>query len=291
MDIRRTRVVTFLLAAAVQCAALLISVPQARPQPDELIETVVIEMSASEAIRLAQADPGFGNAIGSPVSVDGAALIRNGQRPQTRTVLQEPFVEPVPGATPNAPESAETKTPLQAVENPILSPALSEVNGSAGDTSGETLPAAPQGPSVAGQPGAGNPEEKGPASGVAPSGGTGDNPGPGGGTGPTGKGTPPGPDWKDVYAARVILHIEQFKRYPNWAIERRVSGTVTLQLCLSRDGALKSVAVVGSSGSKGLDAEAVQTAKAARPYPAFPDEAVQDQICVIIHLTYQIKTK
>lgn len=291
MDIRRTRVVTFILAAAVQCAALLIPVPQARPQPDELIETVVVEMSASEAIRLAQADPGSGNAIGSPVSVDGAALIRNGQRPQTRTVLQEPFVEPVPGATPNAPESAETKTPLQAVENPIFSPALSEVNGSAGDTLGETPPVAPQGPSVAGQPGAGNPEEKGPASGVAPSGGTGDNPGPGGGTGPTGKGTPPGPDWKDVYAARIILHIEQFKRYPNWAIERRVSGTVKLQLCLSRDGGLKSVTVAGSSGSKELDAEAVQTAKDARPYPAFPDEAVQDQIYVIIRLTYQIKTK
>lgn len=286
MDIRRTRVVTFILAAAVQCAALLISAPQTRPQPDELIETVVVEMSASEAVRLAWATPGSGIGAGSPLPADGRAFAQNRQI-QTPGISPEPIVESTPTTMPNPAGTLEVKAPLQGVEN---QPPSELQSNPAADVSGNAPPAVPQGPSVAGQPPAGSPEQEGTSNGSPPSGGTGENPGPGGATGPAGKGTP-GPDWKDVYAARVMLHVEQFKRYPNWAIERRVSGTVTLQLCLRRDGGLKSVTVVGSSGSKGLDAEAVQTAKEARPYPAFPEEADQDQIYVIIRLTYQIKTK
>jgi len=69
------------------------------------------------------------------------------------------------------------------------------------------------------------------------------------------------------WGAKIRRSIERGKRYPRGA---RGSGTVTVQLSVSRGGALQSVRVVASSGVAALDGAAVAAVRRAR-LPAAPE--------------------
>ena len=70
------------------------------------------------------------------------------------------------------------------------------------------------------------------------------------------------------WGAQVRRKIESGKRYPSSA--RGASGTVQVSITVARDGALRGVSVVGSSGHPALDDAALRAVKSARRFPAAP---------------------
>lgn len=75
-------------------------------------------------------------------------------------------------------------------------------------------------------------------------------------------------DLKAGWGASIRARVERRKAYPRDA--GSASGTVTVQLSVSRSGALAGVALVGSSGNPALDAAAVKAVRAAGRFPAAP---------------------
>ncbi|MGP1666879.1 MAG: energy transducer TonB, partial [Rhodanobacter sp.] len=61
--------------------------------------------------------------------------------------------------------------------------------------------------------------------------------------------------------------------YPEEARARRLHGNVLLTVVLSRDGSIKSIEVIHSSGEKVLDAAAERIVRLAAPFPPVPQES------------------
>ncbi len=70
------------------------------------------------------------------------------------------------------------------------------------------------------------------------------------------------------WGAQVRRKIESGKRYPSSA--RGASGTVQISITVGRDGTLRRVSVVGSSGNSALDDAAIRAVKSARRFPRAP---------------------
>ena len=66
----------------------------------------------------------------------------------------------------------------------------------------------------------------------------------------------------------IRQRIERAKFYPAWARRQGIEGTVVLEFLLSRNGEVKEVRVLQSSGSSILDEASVETVKKGAPYPA-----------------------
>lgn len=75
---------------------------------------------------------------------------------------------------------------------------------------------------------------------------------------------------KDSWEARVVARLERFKRFPPAARSRRDQGVATVRFRVDRQGALLSASLVGTSGSRLLDQEALATVARAQPYPPIP---------------------
>jgi len=70
------------------------------------------------------------------------------------------------------------------------------------------------------------------------------------------------------WGAQVRNKIERGKRYPGAA--RGASGTVRVRITLGRDGSLRAVALVGSSGVAALDEAALRAVRSARRFTPAP---------------------
>jgi protein TonB len=73
-------------------------------------------------------------------------------------------------------------------------------------------------------------------------------------------------------ATAVRAAIARAQRYPAQARNRGITGTSVIRVTIGRDGGLRNVALVRSSGSDLLDAAAVASARAVGRYPAAPDD-------------------
>lgn len=73
-------------------------------------------------------------------------------------------------------------------------------------------------------------------------------------------------------ATAVRAAIARAQRYPPQARSRGITGTAVIRVTIGRDGGLRGVALVRSSGSEMLDAAAVASARAVGRYPAAPDD-------------------
>jgi periplasmic protein TonB len=71
-------------------------------------------------------------------------------------------------------------------------------------------------------------------------------------------------------AAAVRAAIARAQSYPAQARSRGIAGTAVIQVTIGRDGGLRQVELVRSSGSGLLDAAAVAAARAVGRYPAAP---------------------
>lgn len=71
-----------------------------------------------------------------------------------------------------------------------------------------------------------------------------------------------------AYNARILGHLQRFKRYPSAA--HGAKGTVTVQFVLNRAGEVIKSEVTKSSGHNVLDQEALSILRRASPFPPFP---------------------
>lgn len=81
-----------------------------------------------------------------------------------------------------------------------------------------------------------------------------------------------------AYAAYMSAWVARVQRignlnYPAAARERRLHGSLILTVVLARDGSVKRVAVIQSSGHKLLDDAAIRIVHQAAPFPAVPQKA------------------
>ena len=74
-------------------------------------------------------------------------------------------------------------------------------------------------------------------------------------------------DWR----ARLLAHLNRFKRYPAMALMRRTQGVAYVHLLLMPDGTARDVRLHASSGAPALDEEALALITRATPMPARPD--------------------
>jgi len=74
----------------------------------------------------------------------------------------------------------------------------------------------------------------------------------------------------DDYLERVRRWIRKFKTYPEAAIEQKQEGRVVLSIGISRDGTVRQVSIVKSSGFPLLDEAAEKMVHAASPVPPMP---------------------
>ncbi len=93
-----------------------------------------------------------------------------------------------------------------------------------------------------------------------------------GGSGGT-QGTAGNADVVNSYARQVLAHLARQKRYPAALRDRGVTGTVRVSFTIDGSGAVRSVALAGSSGAAPLDEEALAMARRASPFPPIPPEA------------------
>lgn len=89
--------------------------------------------------------------------------------------------------------------------------------------------------------------------------------------------------------ARVVRKkIESSKKYPVAAQAARVEGRTGVKITILRDGRLKKVEVVKSSGRKILDRAAMQSVRDAAPFPPIPEKLKKDEIEMSITLVFKI---
>ncbi|MEE4453020.1 energy transducer TonB [Novosphingobium resinovorum] len=74
------------------------------------------------------------------------------------------------------------------------------------------------------------------------------------------------------WEARLLAHLEKYRRYPPAARARRDEGTVFVRFRMDRAGKVLAADLVRSSGAALLDRAALDTIRRAQPLPAIPDE-------------------
>ncbi len=86
---------------------------------------------------------------------------------------------------------------------------------------------------------------------------------------------PPAPraasDAVATWEARLLAHLEKFRRYPAAARSRRLQGVVHVRFQMNREGKVLAVEVIRSSGAVALDRAALDTIRRAAPLPAIPE--------------------
>ena len=73
-----------------------------------------------------------------------------------------------------------------------------------------------------------------------------------------------------LYLALVRKKIEAHRKYPSWARRKGWEGRAVLEFRIGRDGGLKSIRVIESSGYRILDEAAKEAIEKGSPYPPLP---------------------
>ncbi|SFG34199.1 protein TonB [Novosphingobium sp. CF614] len=77
-------------------------------------------------------------------------------------------------------------------------------------------------------------------------------------------------DASQSWEARLLAHLEQYRRFPARARAARQQGTVQIRFRMNRAGSILTASVQRSSGFATLDQAALDTLKRAQPLPAIP---------------------
>lgn len=76
----------------------------------------------------------------------------------------------------------------------------------------------------------------------------------------------------DSWQARLLAHLERFRRFPSAARAKREEGAVYVRFRMNRAGNVLAARVIWSSGSAALDKAALETLRRAQPLPAIPKD-------------------
>jgi protein TonB len=91
-----------------------------------------------------------------------------------------------------------------------------------------------------------------------------------------------------AYMALVRSLIERKKFYPPLARRAGMEGTVILRVILDRNGAIRSKAVIRSSGRSLLDNAGLQTVSAIDTFPPVPKDIGGDDVTLEVPVTYRL---
>ncbi len=89
-----------------------------------------------------------------------------------------------------------------------------------------------------------------------------------------------------AYVRLVQMKISQAITYPHEAIQNNWQGTVRLRLRIAKDGSLSEATVVEPSGHDVFDQDALNTAKIAAPFTAFPPDMSGNDLVVTVPIVY-----
>ncbi|MBI3090737.1 MAG: TonB family protein [Candidatus Tectomicrobia bacterium] len=93
------------------------------------------------------------------------------------------------------------------------------------------------------------------------------------------------PKYKDYFASLLKLIGGKFT-YPMEAFQARIEGRVYLKFVLKKDGVLRGVQVVTTSGFDVLDHAAIKAIDNAAPFPPFPPSVQSEELGVLIDFLY-----
>jgi len=88
------------------------------------------------------------------------------------------------------------------------------------------------------------------------------------------------------YIRSVQMKISQAIAYPYEAMQKNWQGTVKLRLRIAKDGSLSEATVAEPSGHDVFDRDALNTAKTAAPFPAFPPDMTGNDLVVTVPIVY-----
>ena len=90
------------------------------------------------------------------------------------------------------------------------------------------------------------------------------------------------------FAAVVREKIESKKRYPLAAQTSGIEGRARVKVVILKDGKLKNVEIMESSGYEILDRAALQSVQDAAPFPPIPEAVKRDTIQMSIRLNFKL---
>lgn len=94
-------------------------------------------------------------------------------------------------------------------------------------------------------------------------------------------------DVLSAWKARLLSHLERYKRYPSAARMKRVEGTAYLSFGMDRDGRVLGYHLASSSGSAELDEEVLAMIVRASPLPPAPPE-VHTQVKLVVPVRFRM---
>ncbi len=97
-------------------------------------------------------------------------------------------------------------------------------------------------------------------------------------------------DVSQSWEARLLAHLEQYRRFPARARAARQQGTVHLRFRMNRAGSVLSMSVLRNSGFVTLDQAALDTLKRAQPLPTIPKDR-PDEIELTIPVEFYLSAR
>ncbi len=229
----RSRVVMWsVLFHAIAIAALWAVLAGDPPQLKDETPVVVVDLVA-----LAQSAPaGSSGPSGSPGPT----------QPDPPPIAQSIVPQPVTPAPPVVQRQERPARKPRAEPKPAPAPAPAPAPVESAQSSPTQAPAQPNPASAVPQPSAG------------------------GGTGTGQSDTNASAIAKASYARLLLTRLQRAIVYPRRAQRRDIQGVVRVEVVLAASGALKTVRLVGTSGSDILDDAAIQLVRRVAPFPAVP---------------------
>jgi protein TonB len=91
-----------------------------------------------------------------------------------------------------------------------------------------------------------------------------------------------------AWKARLLSHLERYKRYPSEARMKGTEGTALLSFGMDRDGRVLGYRLVRSSGSPELDDEAFAMIVRASPLPPVPPEINAEVVQLVVPVRFRM---
>lgn len=97
------------------------------------------------------------------------------------------------------------------------------------------------------------------------------------------------PDLLRVYAGEIQRQLAAYKQYPPEAKRLDIEGIVEVQFTVTKDGQVRDVGMVASSGNTALDSEALALPTRAAPFPRIPDVLRRQSLTLIMPIQFSLQ--
>ncbi|RIV82245.1 TonB family protein [Aurantiacibacter xanthus] len=97
-------------------------------------------------------------------------------------------------------------------------------------------------------------------------------------------------DARQTWEARLLAHLEHYRRFPARARVARQQGTVQIRFRMNRAGSVLTASVVNGSGFTTLDQAALDTLKRAEPLPGIPTD-MPDEVELTIPVEFYLGSR